>query len=127
MKRSFFFKRGLELLQKLPDDEHRIREELKLQRALAQAWWTLHVESPEARSAMLRTLELCERLGDKREIFVALNSTMSMYLDKEVRLAREFAERELALAQQVGEPAMLAHAHAAAMGHTMVLQGEFVT
>jgi DNA-binding winged helix-turn-helix (wHTH) protein/tetratricopeptide (TPR) repeat protein len=122
-----FFKRGLELLQKLPDDEHRIREELKLQRALAQAWWTLHVESPEARSAMLRTLELCERLGDKREIFVALNSTMSMYLDKEVRLAREFAERELVLAQQVGEPAMLAHAHAAAMGHTMVLQGEFVT
>jgi hypothetical protein len=119
--------RALELLQKLPDDEHRVREELKIQGLLMQSWWSLRGQnSPEAVSAVERTLELSERLGDNRELFWGLNSMMSTYLNQDARKARGFAERELAVARQVGDPGMVAHAEAAAMGHVLVLQGEFV-
>jgi DNA-binding winged helix-turn-helix (wHTH) protein/tetratricopeptide (TPR) repeat protein len=122
-----FFKRALEQLQKLPDDELRVREELKIQAELVQSLWILgSVTSPELRAAMDRRFELCERLGDSRELFKALGLMMSMCLNRDGPKALSFAQRELALAERVGDPTMLAHANAA-IGYVLVLQGEFVT
>lgn len=120
-----FFKRALELLKELPEDEPRIREELKIQKQLAQCWWFVGgITSGEAQAATDRRFELCNRLDDSRELFGALSFMMSAYLNRDAPKARRFAERELALAKRVGDPTMLARA-SAAMGHILVLLGEF--
>ena len=123
-----FQRRALELLQKLPDDEHRVREELKIQLELVQSWWFLRgPSSPEARTATERTLELSQRLGEGPELFVALHFMMSTYLDRDAPKARAYAERELEVTQRLGHRTSLGFAHAAAMGPVLVSQGEFAT
>ncbi len=122
-----FLKRALELLPRLPDDEHRVREELKIQSQLVQSWWFLRGQSsPEARAAVERTLELSERLGDSPALFVALSLMTSTLVDRDVPKARAFAERELAVTKRMGNPTPLGFAHAG-MGAVLLNQGEFVT
>jgi hypothetical protein len=121
-----FLKRAVAGLKELPDNEQRARQELKILKELGQSWWFLgSLMSAESRAVMERRFELCERLGDSRELFGALSFMMSTYLKRDGPKARRFAERELALAERVGDPMMLAHANAA-MGHVLVLHGEFV-
>ncbi len=122
-----FLNRALEQLQKLPDDENRVREELKIQSGLVQSWWFLRGQSsPEASSAVERMLELSQRLGDKPALFVSLSLTVSTYVDRDVRKARGFAERELEVTERLGHPTSLGFAHAG-LGSVLVNQGEFVT
>ncbi len=122
------FSRALELLKKLPDDEHRARDELKIQTELTQSWWVVGSQSaPEARAATERSFELSERLGDSFPLYVALNTMVSTYMDRDAPKARGLAERQLALATQGGDRKQIGFAHAAAMGHVLVLQGEFVS
>jgi predicted ATPase/class 3 adenylate cyclase len=65
--------RGLELLEALPDDAARWRQELELQVALgvalmsAKGW-----AAPEVGRTIARARELCERLGDTNRLFPVL-------------------------------------------------------
>lgn len=114
------FSRALELLKKLPDDEHRARDELKIQTELTQSWWVVGSQSaPEARAATERSLELSERIGDSFPLYVALNSMVSTYMDRDAPKARGLAERQLALATQAGDRRQIGFAHAAALGHVL--------
>jgi tetratricopeptide (TPR) repeat protein len=109
-----YFTRALELLPRLPDGAARDRQELDLQMALS---WSVFVvrgpRTPERESAFVRARELCERLGDNAKLMEALLGLAHLHVNRgDFDLARELAERVLAMAQQAKAPAMLAGAHA---------------
>ncbi len=119
--------RSIELLQKLPDNEQRARDELELQTALVNLWWHLRGPgAPETRAAIERRLQLGEQVGDNNERFWALNFMISSYTTSlEISKACEFAERQLALAKGAGDPTMLA-VQSVGMGDLLLHQGKFV-
>ncbi len=120
--------KAIELLADQTDNDNRARTELRLQRGLATLWWAIRdATSPEARSAMLRALELGERVGDRHDLFIAVDFVRSSYSSSmQIREAREYAERELALAERADDPTMMAIAHVAAMGDALLHEGEFL-
>ena len=65
--------KGLELVASLPDSEGRLRQEIQLQNAMgvtmmaARGWG-----APEVLQAYSKARALCEKLGDKSQLFVAL-------------------------------------------------------
>jgi class 3 adenylate cyclase/tetratricopeptide (TPR) repeat protein len=122
-----YFTKALELLRRLPDGAARDNQELDLQLALD---WSLFVArgpraSPERESALSRARELCEQLEENArlmEVLLALAHTRILRRDFE--LARELAERVLAMAQQAKAPAMLAGAHVV-VGFVRFITGQF--
>ena len=119
-------RRVLELVQKLPDDTHRTRQEIKLQTNLIQcAAAARGPASPEARVEMERALQLAEKLQDKDEIFRALSALHpSCLVALELDRARELADRSLAMAEEESDPLMLAIAHSQ-IGNILIYQGRF--
>ncbi len=108
-----YFTRALELLPRLPGGAARDSQELDLQMALS---WSSFVvrgpRTPERESALVRARELCERLGDNAKLMEALLGLAHLHINRrDFDLARELAERVLAMAQQAKAPAMLAGAH----------------
>jgi tetratricopeptide (TPR) repeat protein len=109
-----YFARALELLRQLPYGAARDRQELDLQMALS---WSLVVArgyrpSPERESALVRARELCEQLGENAKLMEALVALAHLRFNgRDYGLARELAERVLAMAEQAKAPAMLAGAH----------------
>ena len=72
---------GLELLQKLPDDSQRVRDELRLQTSLVDCWMPMRaVSSAELRSALERALQLSEQLGDSGGLLRALGALCASYV-----------------------------------------------
>jgi class 3 adenylate cyclase/tetratricopeptide (TPR) repeat protein len=108
-----YFTRALELLRRLPDGASRDRQELDLQMALS--WSSFVAIGPlalERESALVRARELCEQLGDNARLVEALQELAHLRFNRrDYGLARELAERVLAMAQQAEAPAMLAGAH----------------
>jgi class 3 adenylate cyclase/predicted ATPase len=118
--------RALEILQKLPDDSQRARDELRLQIILMECWVALaHPASPKARQAMERGLQLSEQLGDSGEIFAMLTALCVSYeVGVQFHEALDFAERVLAIAEAEGNAAKMASARAL-MASELIFQGEF--
>jgi class 3 adenylate cyclase/tetratricopeptide (TPR) repeat protein len=121
-----YFTRALELLPQLPDDTARDRQELDLQMALS---WSLSVAVgpgvPQRGSALVRARELCERTGENARLMEALLALAQFRLTRrEFGLARELAERVLAIAQEAKAPTMLAGAHYI-LGLVQFLTGQF--
>lgn len=119
-------RRGLELLQTLPDTSERVHQELRLHIALGvsltvtQGW-----AAPEVGRTYAKALELCEPLGETPEIFQALWGLRGFHmLRAELETARELAERILRLAQRVRDPALLVRGHFA-MEVALTNLGEF--
>jgi hypothetical protein len=105
-----YFTRGLELLRQLPDDSQRRRQELSLQRALAELPLASDT-SPEKRSAMERMLHLSEQLGDRGQLFDALVRLSFSFEYEDFSRAGGLAQRALTVAEDIGHPAWLAWAH----------------
>ena len=108
-----YLTRALQLLRRLPDGAARDSQELDLQMALN---WSAFVvrgpRTPERESALVRARELCERLGDNARLMEALLALAYFrYNRSDFGVARELAERVLALAQQAKAPAILGGAH----------------
>ena len=109
-----YFTRALELLRRLPDGAARDSQELDLQMALS---WSLVVArgyraSPEREYALVRARELCEQLGENAKLMEALLALAHFRSNqRDYGLARELAERILAMAEQAEATAMLAGAH----------------
>jgi len=115
---------GLEMLQRLPADRERDRDELKLQTALINCLTPTHNPgSPEVRAAMERALEISRQLEDRSEIFRSLVSLRLSYAFWDLQKARELAEQALAIAQDTGDPTMLVLAQAA-IAQVLLYQGE---
>jgi len=110
-----YFNRALELLRGLPDGAARDIQELDLQMALS---WSLFVargpRAPEQEFALVRARELGEQLGENGKLMEALLALAQTRVHRrDYGLARELAERALAMAQQAKTSATLAEAHCA--------------
>jgi class 3 adenylate cyclase/tetratricopeptide (TPR) repeat protein len=107
-----YFKRGLDLLKNLPDSMERGRQELNLQMALS---WSLNILNPadrEREAALIRSGELCERLGeDANQMEALLELARLRFVRREYDAGRELAVRVLAVAEPARATAMIAGAH----------------
>lgn len=118
--------KGLELLGSLPDTADRAAKELTLQTALGIAWMAAKgFGALEVEQAYARARELCQQVGDDRQLFQALWGLGRFYtVSVQLRAARELAEQILPLAERLQEPTFLVEAHLA-MGVALNYMGEF--
>jgi tetratricopeptide (TPR) repeat protein len=118
------FSRALELLRQLPDGAARDRQELDLQMALGWSSFVAGGErAPKLEYALVRARELGEQLGENAKLMETLLA-LAHYNRRDFRLARELAERVLAMAEQATAPAMLVGAHTV-LGSVRFATGQF--
>ena len=108
-------RRGLELLERLPDSRERAEQELSLRLTLGVP--LIAIESyaaAEVGSTYTRARELCQQLGETREIFQVLWGLWVFHLLRaDLGIAREIAEEFLRLAERLPNPGLAARGHVA--------------
>ena len=119
--------KGIELLQKLPEDAERIQPELSLQLALgAASIATRGYLATEAEDAYERAVELCDKVENPELIQMALHGARVFHLIRgDYQLAHQFSERIFQLAKHGKDVISLNMAHNL-MGESFFYQGEFV-
>jgi predicted ATPase/DNA-binding SARP family transcriptional activator len=119
------FKRGIELLQSIPDTPERARRELGLQVALGVPLITTKgYGAPEVQEAFARARELSILVLDPPQLFPLIYGLRSFYLMRaEHKTAREIAEQLIALAEQEQDRSFSLQAHEA-LGSTLFYLGE---
>jgi predicted ATPase/DNA-binding SARP family transcriptional activator len=105
--------RGLALLETLPDSGERVQQELALQLALGVAWMGgSGTQAPEVRDAYIRARKLCRQTGSTSQLCQVLGElSIHYYVRAEHQKARQMAEESLSLAQQAGDPLLVAIGH----------------
>jgi predicted ATPase len=111
-------RRGLALVEALPDTRERAERELDLQMGLGPALFATKVYShPDIGRAYARALELCRRLGDHPRELTVLRGLMVYHLNlHEMEKAQHFAEEGLRVAERLDDAARLVGAHTT-LGH----------
>jgi class 3 adenylate cyclase len=117
---------AVSLLEKLPDDEERLRRELPLQMALGyglillKGWAAAEVEK-----AFNRALDICPHLKNPPEVFFALfGLNLNSHVRGDYGATRERSQQLLSLAERAGDHTQLVLAHYA-MGEMSLHVGEF--
>src|SRR5262249_27225756 len=105
-------RRGLKLLQALPDTPERARQELRLQMMRTASLQVLQgYSSPEAGQACGRARVLCEQLGDSVRLLPVLWCLSLFHQTRgELTTTLALAEQCLALARSFQGPALLVEA-----------------
>ena len=108
-------RRGLALLQTLPDTPERARRELPLQVTLGmQLQVAQGYAAPEAERTYARARALCEQVQEAPPLFPVLWGLWMFYeVRSELGKSRELAERLFTLAQRAQDPAQLLQARQA--------------
>lgn len=108
-------RRGLALLQALPDTHARARRELPLQVTLGvQLQVSQGYAAPEAERTYARARTLCEEIPEAASLFRVLwGLWMFYYVRPELEKARELAEQLVMLAERAQDPAQLLQARQA--------------
>jgi class 3 adenylate cyclase/tetratricopeptide (TPR) repeat protein len=107
-----YLKRALELLKNLPESAERGLQEFDLQMALDWSLNILNPFDPKREPVLIRARELCEQLGRDTELMEALlQLSRFRFLRREYGVARELAQRVLAVAEPLQATAMVAGAH----------------
>ena len=119
------FRRGLALVEALPDMHERAERELDLQMALGPALFaTKSYSHPDIGRAYARAWELCRQLGDHSREFTALRGLQLYHANLlEMEKAQHFAEEALRVAERLDDAARLVGAHTA-LGSTLFHQGK---
>jgi predicted ATPase len=119
---------GLELLNKLPEDPERARQELDLLLPLTESLrWTKGYGSAETGRALMRAREICALMGKTTELFAVLQHLQGHHqIRLDLDTARDLGEQLLTLAEGSGEAAKLMVAHAG-LGLVFLLRGELAT
>lgn len=118
--------RGLALIGRMPDTAERMQQELSLQIALAVPLiMTGGYGSREVEACHARALELCERLGERLELFPELWELTRYYQVRSPAKAAQVTAQLLELAARAGDTAVMIQAHYA-MGASRLYLGEFV-
>ena len=119
------FRRGLALVEALPDPREQAERELELQMALGPALFaTRRYSHPDIGLAYARAWELCRQLGDYSREFTALRGLQLHHVALlEMEKAQHFAEEALRVAERLDDPARLVGAHAA-LGGVLFFQGK---
>ncbi len=115
------------LLQRLPEGEARIRQELALQLDLGVCFMVVRQWSaPEVAQVYARARELCRLLGDPPELLSVLFGLYGFHILRgELNTARELSSELLAIVQGQHDTAALLNAHFA-VGLVLYNQGEFL-
>ena len=117
---------ALEFLKTLPDTPERTRQELVLQIALgvplmATKGWS----APEVERAYVRARELCEQLGDTRQLFSVVRGLWECYeAQGKLGASRELGEQLFGLAENTADPALLVVAHNV-LADSLYWEGQF--
>ena len=110
----------------MPDTRERAQQELMLHLTLGvplQA--TRSFSSPEVKATYTRARELCQQVGETRQLFPVLLGLRTFHQVRgEFLTARELGEQLLGLAQREQDPALLMEAYRA-LGSTLFHLGEF--
>jgi class 3 adenylate cyclase/predicted ATPase len=116
---------ALDLLKTLPDTPERAHQELTLHLTLGVPLSaTRGYSSPEVQATFTRARELCQQVGETRQLFLALYGLWMFHLVRgEFLPARELGEQLLGLAQQEQNPISLTEAYWA-LGYTLCHLGE---
>jgi DNA-binding winged helix-turn-helix (wHTH) protein/predicted ATPase len=119
-------RRGLELLEKLPDTPERAEQELFLQLTLGVPLIAIEgYAASEVGSVYLRARELCQQLGETPDVSEALWGLWTFHtLRAELGTAREIAEEFLRLAERLPYPGLAMRGHWA-LEITFMHLGEF--
>ncbi|HKW68533.1 MAG TPA: AAA family ATPase [Terriglobales bacterium] len=120
-------RRGLALLEEIPESSERTRKELALQVTLAFSYLcTLGYAAPETGTNMTRARELCRAIGDTASLLPIVVGLWTYYLCKaDMNAARETAE-QLAMMCQDTDDAALRLGACATLGFTAHQQGDLV-
>jgi predicted ATPase len=108
--------RGLALLETLPDSGgqdrlERAQQELDLQLSLGMAWMG-DIPGPEWQNAITRARELCQETGQTSQLSQVLDELSILhYVRAEHQTAHELAEEALSLAEETGDPLLVAVGH----------------
>jgi predicted ATPase len=108
-------RRGLAVLEKLPDSAQRARRELGLQFMLGvQMQIARGYATPEAERSYARARALCDQVPDAPELFLVVRGLWAFHLvGSELTKAREFADSLFGLAQRSGHDAHMLQGHQA--------------
>ena len=106
-------RKGLELLDGLPETVARHRREIALQNTLGVCLMpTRGFGDPEVAAAFTRAAEICEQVDDARGLFVALRGKGQYHMiSGNMRTARDNTSRILALAERMDDHGFLIEAH----------------
>jgi tetratricopeptide (TPR) repeat protein len=121
-------KKGLEVLQRLPQTGAHAKRELTLQITLGPALTaTQGYASPEVERAYSRARELGQQVGELPEQFRALQGLWNCYFVRaQHQTARALGEQLLELAQQTQDSGLFLGAYRA-LGSTLYFLGEFAS
>jgi tetratricopeptide (TPR) repeat protein len=119
------FRRGLELVEALPDPRERAERELDLLMPLGPALFATKIFShPDIGRGYARAWELCHQIGDYSRGFTALRGLYLYHLNLlEMEKAQHFAEEALRVTERLDDPARLVGAHLA-LGASLYHQGK---
>jgi tetratricopeptide (TPR) repeat protein len=119
-------RRGLEMNRRMLAGPERARQELRLQMTLGPSLMTIKgFGAGDTLRSHLRARELCEQLGDERQLFrVLFGLAIVSVVRAEYGKARACAEECLQLAARAGAPALLVQAHWV-LGLSLQFVGEF--
>jgi predicted ATPase len=108
-------RRGLALLEELPQTRERARRELPLQMTLGIQLQVVHgYAAPEAERTYSRAWALCEQFQESAPLFGVLWGLWMFYeVGSNLEKSRELANRLFTLAGQANDPAQLVQAHMA--------------
>jgi predicted ATPase/class 3 adenylate cyclase len=117
---------ALDLLTTLPDTRERAQQELRLHLSLGvPVMFSRGFSSPEVKATYSRARDLCQQVGETRQLFLALNGLRTFHQVRgEVLAVRELGEQLLDLAQQEQDPILLMDAYRA-LGSILFHLGEF--
>lgn len=119
-------RRGLELLQKLPDTPERATQELRLQMMRTASLQVVQgYSSSETGQACNRARVLCEQLGDNARLLPVLWCLLLFHQTRgELQTTLALAEQCLRLAQSSQDPALLVEAHVQ-LGSTLAYLADY--
>jgi class 3 adenylate cyclase/tetratricopeptide (TPR) repeat protein len=119
------FRRGLALVDALPDMRERAERELDLQMALGPALYATKLHShPDTGRTYARALELCRQLDDHSREFTALRGLFLHHQALlEMEKAQHFAEEALRVAERLDDAARLVGGHIT-VGGVLFFQGK---
>ena len=117
--------KSLGILKASPDDIDCARHELEIQTALGTALISTNgPAAPEVEQAYTRARELCEMVGDTRQLFMILRGLWAFHNLLHAPTATRLGEELLRVAQLLNEPALQVNAHGA-LGWNLTFRGEF--
>ncbi len=106
-------RRGIEMLQVLPQSPHSAALEVPLQSVLGYTLLSMHgYAHPEVRKVFTRALELCEQIGDAPQLFqIAVGLWMYYIIASRMDEALDLGQRLLRISESTQDPVQHMQAH----------------